>query len=91
MRYKRYVVEWHREAAKQWRDIRDPSLREEILKIIEETLAVDPMAGKPLSGPFVGVRSYRLGVIRIVYKPYKGRLVIVILRVEHRKSVYRLH
>ncbi|MBF0570099.1 MAG: type II toxin-antitoxin system mRNA interferase toxin, RelE/StbE family [Candidatus Omnitrophica bacterium] len=85
-----YTVEWHRDAVKQFQQVSDKKLQVEILNIIEQTIAWNPLAGKPLSGPFTGVRSYRVGIIRILYKAYKDRLVIVILRVDHRKNVYRL-
>ncbi len=84
-----YIVEWHRQAAGQFKSIKNHVLREEILGIIENEISRNPFAGKPLSGPFIGVRSYRVGIIRILYKFYKDLLVIVILRVEHRKSVYK--
>jgi mRNA interferase RelE/StbE len=89
MREEVYSVEWEPAAAKQFNKIRDTGLKERILDVIEDKIAQDPLIGKPLTFIFKGVRSYRLGHLRILYKLYKERLIIVILKVEHRKAVYR--
>lgn len=90
MREEVYSVEWARQAAKQFEKIKDDALKGRILDVIENEIAKDPLIGKPLAFVFKGVRSYRLGRLRILYKPYKDRLVVVVLRVEHRGSVYRM-
>ena len=89
MRQRHYKVEWESTAAKQWQKIKEQKIKDHLLDIIENEIAVDPLAGKPLAGPFKGVRSYRSGILRILYKFYSGRLVIVILEISHRKEVYR--
>ena len=89
MRGKRYSIEWGNEAAKQFKKIKDLELKRRILDVIEDEIAKDPLVGKPLKFVFKGTRSYRLGRLRILYKQYKNRLVIVVLSVEHRKSVYQ--
>lgn len=89
MRKKAYSIEWGRQAARQFKKIKDHALKERILEIIENEIAGDPLIGNPLTFVFKGVRSYRVGRLRVLYKQYKDRLVIVILSVEHRKSVYR--
>ena len=91
MREHTYAVEWSSLAEKQFQKIRDKKLKDQILEIIEREIARDPMIGKPLIFVFKGVRSYRAGRLRILYKPYTDRLVIVTLKIEHRKSVYRLN
>ena len=89
MREHIYTVEWTTFAGKQFKKIKDESLKKEILDVIETEIAKNPLCGKPLTFAFKGVRSYRLGRLRILYKHYTDRLVVVILKVEHRKSVYR--
>jgi len=89
MREEVYSIAWETAAAKQFKKIRDSGLKARILDVIESKIAKDPLIGKPLTFVFKGVRSYRLGHLRILYKPYKERLVIVVLKVEHRKTVYR--
>jgi mRNA interferase RelE/StbE len=88
MRYSVYTIEWNRSARKQFEGIKDEALKRHILDVLEIEISRDPLAGKPLSGPFAGVRSYRIGVIRILYKFYKDRLVVVVLSIEHRRNVY---
>jgi mRNA interferase RelE/StbE len=58
------------------------------LEVIDNVIAVNPYAGKALSGRYRGLYSYRFSSYRIVYELRKQRLVIVILRVSHRKDVY---
>ncbi len=89
MRKSVYTIEWDRKAAKSYEAIRDKKLKEHIVDALENTIAIDPLIGKPLVGIFKGVRSYRIGVIRILYKPYKDRLIVVVLDVAHRKEVYQ--
>ncbi|MBF0490936.1 MAG: type II toxin-antitoxin system RelE/ParE family toxin, partial [Candidatus Omnitrophica bacterium] len=62
---------------------------EYIRDALENVLAHDPMAGKPLKGTYKGLRSYRLGVIRILYWFHNKKLVVVIVDIVHRKDVYR--
>ena len=55
---------------------------------IEKVIAHDPYSGKELKGKYRGLFSYRFSDYRIVYKIEKSRLVVVVLRVRHRKHVY---
>jgi addiction module RelE/StbE family toxin len=89
MREHYYKIEWHPNAERQFRKIKEKSLKDQIFEIIEYQIATDPLIGKPLTGEFHGTRSFRAGVLRILYKFYKDRLVIVILSIEHRKQAYR--
>jgi mRNA interferase RelE/StbE len=57
-------------------------------EVIENVIATNPYAGKALAGRYHGLYSYRFSSYRIVYELRKQRLVIVILRVSHRKDVY---
>jgi len=50
-------------------------------------LAGNPFLGKKLKGEFEGLRSYRLGPFRIIYRFSKELVEIVYL--DHRKDVYR--
>jgi mRNA interferase RelE/StbE len=57
-------------------------------EVIENVIATNPYAGKALAGRYRGLYSYRISSYRTVYELRKQRLVIVILRVIHRKDVY---
>jgi mRNA interferase RelE/StbE len=52
-----------------------------------ESLAEDPLAGKPLTGPLKGLRSLRIGDWRVVYEVRKNS--VVVLTVNNRKDIYR--
>lgn len=61
---------------------------ERAFEVIEKTIARDPYAGKALSGRYKGLHSWRFSSYRIVYEIREQRVVIVILRISHRKDVY---
>jgi mRNA-degrading endonuclease RelE of RelBE toxin-antitoxin system len=90
MRLSAYTIGWSNPAAKQFQKIRDKKLAQRILEVIEQEIAHNLLVGKPLTEPFKGVRSYRVGRLRILYKPDTEKLTSVILRIDHRKSAYRL-
>ena len=45
--------------------------------------------GRPLVGTFKGLFKFRVGDYRIIYSIEKNRLTIFVLRILHRKDVYR--
>lgn len=51
-------------------------------------LAADPFLGKKLQGELRGLYSYRVWPYRIIYKPQKRLLIIVIIRISHRQGSY---
>ena len=55
---------------------------------IEDIIAIDPYTGKKLKGKYGGLFSYRFSDYRIVYEIIQQRLVIIMLRIRHRKHVY---
>ena len=64
--------------------------RDRIITAVEKNLSIDPYAGELLKGDFKGYRKFKVGSYRIIYTLEKDRLVILIIRVAHRKDVYRL-
>ncbi len=56
---------------------------------IEGELATDPYKGKALTGEFKGLYRWRVGNVRVVYEIEKGSASLLILRIGHRKDVYR--
>ncbi|OGF46869.1 MAG: hypothetical protein A2452_11555 [Candidatus Firestonebacteria bacterium RIFOXYC2_FULL_39_67] len=71
------------------RDIKniDTKMQNSIRKIVENEIASNPNKGKPLKGFFNKCYSYRIGNYRIIYTAVHDG--ILILRVGHRKDVYR--
>ncbi len=57
-------------------------LRDALTKI-----AVNPEGGKHLRGEFAGLRSWRIGVYRIIYQYSQG--VIMVVTLGHRSTIYR--
>ncbi len=67
----------------------DKSVVKKILSRIEAYLAQDPKGlGKPLKGDFQGYWRYRWGAYRVVYRIAEQEILIIVLRISHRKEVY---
>ena len=57
-----------------------------ILSRIEAYLTKDPKGlGKPLKGDFEGYWRYRWGDYRVIYKISEREILIIVLRIGHRK------
>ena len=53
-------------------------------------LANNPELGKPLIGKLVGLWSLRIGDYRAIYQIRKLELLILVVKIGHRKNVYEL-
>ncbi len=83
-----YKVLYLAEVEKDLRKL-NKSIVSKLLDRIEKYLAQDPKnLGKPLKGMFKGYWRYRWGDYRVVYKISDSEILITILRISHRKSVY---
>ncbi|MFA6637009.1 MAG: type II toxin-antitoxin system RelE/ParE family toxin [Candidatus Omnitrophota bacterium] len=87
-RKKHYVVLFSRLAQKDYASIKDKKLLKRINVILED-LETNPFSGKPLHGEFQGCRSIKTFSFRIVYEIGKSKIVITVLRIQHRKESYR--
>jgi mRNA interferase RelE/StbE len=66
--------------------------RDRVLKFIYERLQNHPdpkRLAEPLFGSFAGFGRFRVGDYRLVCRFLDRRLVILIVRVKHRRDVYR--
>jgi len=54
-----------------------------------DQLRESPHAGGVLKGEFSGLRRLRVGNYRIVYEVIDEELVILVVRLGHRKDIYR--
>ena len=48
-----------------------------------------PAAGSALKGEFEGLRGLRVGSYRVVYEWQRSELLILVVRIGHRRKVYR--
>jgi len=79
-------IEFDARAAKELRKLaRDVQQR---IVYAVDALRVDPLAGKPLSG-FPHLRRIRAGDYRVIYTFKNDRLIVLVLRVGHRRDIYR--
>ncbi len=85
-----WSVSYTKTAAKAIRKL-DPGVRAQVRAAIER-LVDSPTRGKPLQLTLNGLRSWRTGEWRIVYRAHSDRLEILVVAVGHRREVYdRLH
>jgi mRNA interferase RelE/StbE len=83
-----YSIEWKRSAARELRQLP----KETVLRVLRavEGLRINPFpAGvRKLSG---AEHTYRIreGSYRIIYSVYTSRLAVEVIRVGHRRDVYR--
>jgi mRNA interferase RelE/StbE len=61
------------------------------LRIIEaiDQLGVNPAAGGALKGEYAGLRRIRIGSYRVVYEVQDQQLIVLVVRIGHRREVYR--
>ena len=68
----------------------DARLKRQVDKGLER-IRQNPQLGKPLRGELRGIWSERVATFRILYKIQNKEVEVVILVIEHRKSVYGGH
>ena len=68
----------------------NPRLRRQVDRGLER-IAADPRGGKPLGGKLRGIWSERVATFRVLYKIFDDRIEVLVLVIEHRKSVYGGH
>lgn len=64
---------------------------EDRLRIIAaiDQLKTNPTSGGVLKGEFSGLRRIRIGNYRVVYEVQDQKLVVLVIRIGHRREVYR--
>ncbi len=85
-----WTVEFDRDAAKELRKLGRPA-QQAILRYLRERIATaeDPRRfGKPLVGDLAGLWRYRVGDYRLVVSFEENRLIVLVLTVGHRRTVY---
>jgi len=85
---KRWTLVYAASAARQIRKL-DRSALARVRHACDE-LARDPERGKPLQLSLRGLRSWRTGDFRIVYRIVRAEVQILVVAVGHRREVYAL-
>ncbi len=83
----RYSIRIKRSAARELARVPEPDRRR--LADAIDRLAGRPRAGTALKGDFRGLRRLRVGDFRIVYEVLDDVLVVLVVRVAHRRDTYR--
>lgn len=76
--------------AKQQYEKMNQRMQKQIDKGLERIL-MNPKSGKPLRGELKGIWLERVATFRILYKIYETEIKVLILLIEHRKTVYGGH
>ena len=85
-----WKVEFDNRARKELRKL-DKSAQNHILKWVREELATDKnprRTGKNLRGTMQGLWRYRIGDYRIISQIQDELVIILIVRIGHRKDIY---
>ena len=82
-----YLITIKQSAAKALLKIESPQ-RLRLIDAIDK-LKTNPNAGSVLKGEFSGLRRIRIGDYRIVYEVQNEQLVILVVRVAHRREAYK--
>jgi mRNA interferase RelE/StbE len=82
-----YSLQIKRSAAK----VLEKIPKQDRLRLIEaiNRLREEPNAGGVLKGEFAGLRRLRIGDYRLIYEVIDDQLVVLVVRIGHRKNVYR--
>lgn len=86
-----WTIEFHPDAAKELKKL-DRAIAARIIRTLEERIAPleDPRAlGHALVGEHAGYWRWRIGDYRIVARIEDARVVILVVRVGHRREIYR--
>ena len=62
-------------------------VKERLIEAIDK-LGEEPLTGVLLKGGLHGLRRLRVGHYRIVYEVLEGELIVLVVRVAHRRNAY---
>ncbi len=67
----------------------DKAWQKKIIDAIKTKLAEDPYMGRKLIGDLSDYRRLRVGDYRVIYEVIEEEVIIVVIKIAHRKEVYR--
>ena len=65
----------------------DRQVKKRIIKKLKQ-LEENPELGKPMTAQLAGSRSLRIGDYRAIYAIIQDKLIISVIKIDHRKKVY---
>ncbi|MEO6740805.1 MAG: type II toxin-antitoxin system RelE/ParE family toxin [Chthoniobacteraceae bacterium] len=86
----RWAYSFDERALKELKKLGKPAQRE-ILKYLDERIATDAdpaRFGKALRGDLAGLWRYRVGDYRLICSLRDGQMLVLVLKVGHRRDVY---
>ena len=63
--------------------------QKKILESIKTKLVEDPYIGKKLVGDLSSYYHYRVNDYRVVYEIIEDEIILVVIKIKHRKEVYK--
>lgn len=67
----------------------DKAWQKKILNIIKTKLIENPYIGKKLVGDLSSYYRYRVNDYRIIYEILEDEILLVVIKIKHRKDVYK--
>lgn len=86
-----WTIEFERVAAKEFRKL-DQHTQRRIRNFLQQRILAtnNPRsAGKPLRGPYSELWRYRIGTFRVVAAIQDQQMIVLVVRVSHRREVYK--
>ena len=84
---KNYKILFKGEAEKEFKKL--PNSFRGKVAVILNSIAEDPFIGKKLHGEYKNYYSVRVWPYRIVYRILKKEIVVVVVKIKHRKDAYK--
>lgn len=81
-----WTIRYSETAARSIRKL-DPQVRRRVRAALE-TLSHDPLRGKPLQMDLKGLRSWRTGDYRLVYRVLEQEIEVFVVALGHRREIY---
>ncbi|SBW19307.1 type II toxin-antitoxin system RelE family toxin [Protofrankia symbiont of Coriaria ruscifolia] len=85
----KYEVEWTTRALRELRKLDRTAARRVLLAVTRLADDPRPAGARALVGEPSGMLRLRVGDYRVVYLVDEGRIVVTVVRVGHRREVYR--
>ena len=64
-------------------------MQKKIIEVIKTKLIENPYLGKKLVGNLSSYYRYRVGDYRVIYEIFNDEVVVVVIKIKHRKNIYK--